>query len=136
LPTELVRRAGVAAAACPCLPFDWNNAGSDADVRVIAPPAQPSGRVGATGRTRRIGGQRCTPRLPVSMVAVESTSDDESRALEHLVSRLADQFPEVPRDSVRSIVHASWEEFSGRPVRAFVPVLAERNARQRLRGVR
>lgn len=62
MPTELVRRARFAAAACPCLPFDWNNAGTDADVRVIAPPAQPSGRVGATGRTRRIGGCNDAPR--------------------------------------------------------------------------
>jgi hypothetical protein len=40
--------------------------------------------------------------------------------------------PEVPLDSVRAIVNASWEEFTGRPIRDFVPVLAERTARHRL----
>jgi len=35
---------------------------------------------------------------------------------------------------VRDIVIASWQEFTGRPIRAFVPVLAERSARQQLRS--
>ena len=70
-------------------------------------------------------------RLGVTMDAVESTSD-ESRALAELVDRLVAQFPEVPSDSVRAIVNASWEEFTGRPIRDFVPVLAERTARHRL----
>ena len=70
-------------------------------------------------------------RLGVTMAAVESTSD-ESRALAELVDRLVAQFPEVPSDSVRAIVNASWEEFTGRPIRDFVPVLAERTARNRL----
>ena len=35
--------------------------------------------------------------------------------------------PGVPPESVRDIVNASWQEFTGRPIRAFVPVLAERS---------
>jgi hypothetical protein len=58
---------------------------------------------------------------------VESTSDDESRAVEELI-------PGVQPESVRDIVNASWQEFTGRPIRAFVPVLAERSARQHLRS--
>ena len=42
--------------------------------------------------------------------------------------------PGVPPESVRDIVNASWQEFTGRPIRAFVPVLAERSARQQLRS--
>ena len=64
--------------------------------------------------------------------AAESTSDEESGAVEELIDRLVAQFPEVPSDSVRAIVNASWEEFTGRPIRDFVPVLAERTARHRL----
>jgi len=70
-------------------------------------------------------------RLGVTMDVVESKSD-ESGALAELVDRLVAQFPEVPSDSVRAIVNASWEEFTGRPIRDFVPVLAERTARHRL----
>ena len=65
---------------------------------------------------------------------MESTADDESRAAQELVDRLVGQFPSVPPESVRDIVNASWQEFTGRPIRAFVPVLAERSARQRLRS--
>ena len=63
-----------------------------------------------------------------------STSDDESRAVEELIDRLVGQFPGVPPDSVRDIENATWQEFTGRPIRAFVPVLAERSARQHLRS--
>jgi hypothetical protein len=66
--------------------------------------------------------------------AVESTADDESRAVQELIDRLVGQFPGVPPESVRDIVNASWQEFTGRPIRAFVPVLAERSARQQLRS--
>jgi len=65
---------------------------------------------------------------------VESTADDESRAAQELIDRMVGQFPGVPPESVRDIVNASWQEFTGRPIRAFVPVLAERSARQRLRS--
>ena len=65
---------------------------------------------------------------------MESTADDESRAVQEVIDRLIGQFPSVPPDSVRDIVNACWQEFTGRPIRAFVPVLAERSARQHLRS--
>ena len=49
---------------------------------------------------------------------MESTSDDESRAVEELIDRLVGQFPGVQPESVRDIVNASWQEFTGRPIRA------------------
>jgi hypothetical protein len=39
----------------------------------------------------------------------------------------------VPADTVRDIVTGAWAEFAGRPIRDFVPVLAERKAKQSLR---
>jgi hypothetical protein len=65
--------------------------------------------------------------------AVVSTSEEESRAAEELISRLGTQFPGVRLDAVRDIVTASWMEFTGRPIRTFVPVLVERTARQQIR---
>ena len=65
---------------------------------------------------------------------MESTADDESRAVQELIDRLVGQFPGVPPDSVRDIVNAAWVEFTGRPIRAFVPVLVERSARHHLRS--
>jgi hypothetical protein len=61
------------------------------------------------------------------------TSDEDRRALEDLTDRMVVQFPLVPPDYVRNVVNATWAEFNGRPIRAFVPVLVERTARQRLR---
>jgi hypothetical protein len=60
-------------------------------------------------------------------------SESEVRAVESLITRLAGRFPDVPADSVRQIVNASWDEFTGTPIRDFVPVLVERSARERLR---
>jgi hypothetical protein len=64
--------------------------------------------------------------------AKESTSDEERRAVEEVTDRLLVRFPDVPPDSVRDVVIATWADFNGRPIRAFVPVLVERTARQQL----
>ena len=60
-------------------------------------------------------------------------SDSEVRAVEELINRLAARFADVPADTVRQIVNASWDRFTGTPIRDFVPVLVERSARERLR---
>jgi hypothetical protein len=60
------------------------------------------------------------------------TPEDESRALEQLVERLTARFSEIPGDTVRAIVTATHEQFTGRPIRDFVPVLVEREAKERL----
>lgn len=65
------------------------------------------------------------------MGAVE-TSEHELRALDEVTARLTTQYPHVPAPTVRAIVHAAWDEFSGTPIRDFVPVLAERTAKQKL----
>lgn len=65
------------------------------------------------------------------MVTVQ-TNPDEVRALDEVTARLSVQYPHVPASDVRALVHSAWDEFSGKPIRDFVPVLAERSARQTL----
>ncbi len=57
---------------------------------------------------------------------------DEPQAIAELTERLERRFPGVPAEAVRSTVDAAYREFSGHPVRDFVPVLVERQARQTL----
>ena len=42
----------------------------------------------------------------------------------------------MPADSVRQIVNASWDKFTDKPIRDFVPVLVERSAKEQLRSGR
>ena len=53
----------------------------------------------------------------------------EAEAISRIVQRLREQFPEVPSDALEEVVHGHYEEFDGRPVRDFVPVLVERATR-------
>jgi hypothetical protein len=56
---------------------------------------------------------------------------DEHQALEHIQSRLADRFPAVPAETVRLTVKDVHARFDGR-VRNYVPILVEREAKERL----
>jgi hypothetical protein len=58
---------------------------------------------------------------------------DEHREQAEVTERLATALPAVPTATVREVVAAAWSEFTGKPVRDFVPVLAERAARDSLR---
>ncbi len=58
--------------------------------------------------------------------------EHEARALEEVVERLVDRFPDVPEVRVRETVRAASEEFANRPIRDFVPVFVERSARDAL----
>jgi len=58
--------------------------------------------------------------------------DDEARAIDQLIQRLTTRFSTTPPETVRAVVHASYDEFKGRPIRDFVPVLVERDAKERL----
>jgi hypothetical protein len=59
----------------------------------------------------------------------------EADALRKVTERLRTQFPELPEARVDAIVQGRYEQFDGRPIRDFVPVLVERSARQELAGV-
>ena len=46
---------------------------------------------------------------------------------------LQQQFPELPVETVEKAVLGQYEQFEGRPVRDFVPILVERAAQDQLR---
>ncbi len=58
----------------------------------------------------------------------------EEREVEAVVQRLADRFPEVGHERVVEIVTEAHQELDGNPIRDFVPVLVEHEARERLRA--
>ncbi|WP_406053140.1 three-helix bundle dimerization domain-containing protein [Kribbella sp. NBC_00889] len=58
---------------------------------------------------------------------------EENRAIDEVVERLAKQFPERPVDDVAVAVSASRPEFDQAPIRDFVPLFVEREAKHRLR---
>ena len=58
--------------------------------------------------------------------------DDEARAIDVLIQRLSNSFTGIPPETVRAVVHASYNEYKGKPIRDFVPVLVEREAKLRL----
>ena len=60
------------------------------------------------------------------------TRSDEDIAVEHAAERLAERFPEVPRQRIDELVEKHHEEFEGAPVRDFVPVLIEHDVKQEL----
>jgi hypothetical protein len=60
-------------------------------------------------------------------------ADDELRALEEVLRRLTDRFPEVPAEVVSGIVQAERQRLDGRPIREFMPLLVERASAERLR---
>ncbi|WP_448005955.1 three-helix bundle dimerization domain-containing protein [Agromyces bauzanensis] len=60
--------------------------------------------------------------------------EEEARALDRVVDRLAGRFPGVTRAQVAAIVAEEHLELEGNPIRDFVPVLVEHEARERLRA--
>jgi len=60
--------------------------------------------------------------------------EDEAKAVTLVTERLAVSFPDVPTEVVQHAVRRSYAEFTGRPIRDFVPVLLERMARNDLRA--
>lgn len=57
---------------------------------------------------------------------------NENDAIQHVVGRLARQFPELPATEVERAVYGKYKSFADSPIRDFVPVLVERGARNRL----
>ena len=55
----------------------------------------------------------------------------ESRAMEEVVARLSERFPDVAHEVIEAAVRVEHESLDG-PVRDYVPVLVEHAARDRL----
>jgi len=75
-----------------------------------------------------------SPSAPIAGATIVGVlnPDDETRAINQLVERLMNRFAATPPETVRAVVHASYDEFKGRPIRDFVPVLVERSATEQL----
>ena len=59
---------------------------------------------------------------------------DEREAVEQVFQRLVARYPDVPAETVRLTVHTVHEEIEG-PVRDYVPLLVEHDARDVLDAV-
>jgi len=53
----------------------------------------------------------------------------EEKALDALIRRLMEQFPEVEQEEIVRAVHGRYEQFEDSRIRDFVPVLVERAVR-------
>lgn len=60
--------------------------------------------------------------------------DGEAASLDHAVERLSERFPDVPRTHIEELVKEHQEQYNGAPVRDFVPVLVEHDAKKQLRA--
>ncbi|KIC63131.1 three-helix bundle dimerization domain-containing protein [Pseudarthrobacter phenanthrenivorans] len=58
--------------------------------------------------------------------------NEELRALSDVVDRLAAKFPALPREHIEDVVQEEHSLLDAGRVRAFVPVLVEHAARDRL----
>jgi hypothetical protein len=56
----------------------------------------------------------------------------EWTAIEQLVDRLKQSYPDVCPDTIVTVVHQHHARFDGRPVRDFVPLFVERGATREL----
>jgi hypothetical protein len=56
----------------------------------------------------------------------------EQTVIEQLVGRLTSRYPTVSESTVASVVRDVHSRFEGRPLRDYVPLLVERNARTEL----
>jgi hypothetical protein len=69
-------------------------------------------------------------------VNVDQTSgvieSSEQTVIEQVVVRLTHRYPAIPQATVASVVLETHARFDGRPVRDFIPLLVERNAKSEL----
>jgi hypothetical protein len=56
----------------------------------------------------------------------------EQTVIEQLVVRLTSRYPAISQSTVASVVRDVHSRFEGRPLRDFIPLLVERNARSEL----
>jgi hypothetical protein len=56
----------------------------------------------------------------------------EQTVIEQLVVRLTSRYPTISQSTVATVVRDVHSRFEGRPLRDFIPLLVERNARSEL----
>ncbi len=68
----------------------------------------------------------------VTLISPPGEKTDEEVAIGHAVDRLAERYPKVPRDHIVDLVHQRHLEYTGAPVRDFIPVLIEHDVKREL----
>jgi hypothetical protein len=66
-----------------------------------------------------------------SLATIEPSKREEV-AIIQVAERLQERFPSVPEDQIEQTVRAEYHRFDGSPIRDFVPIFVERNAREDL----
>lgn len=61
---------------------------------------------------------------------------NERKTLDALVARLAESYSTLSPQQVSDAVHTAYDHFTGRPLREFVPLFVERNAKRELNALR
>jgi hypothetical protein len=56
----------------------------------------------------------------------------EQTVIEQVVVRLTSRYPTMSASTVSNVVHDVHSRFEGRPLRDYIPLLVERNARSEL----
>jgi hypothetical protein len=56
----------------------------------------------------------------------------EQTVIEKLVARLTSRYPELSQSTVETVVHDVHARFDGSPLRDYIPLLVERNAKTEL----
>ena len=56
----------------------------------------------------------------------------EQTFIDQLVERLTNRYPAMSQRTIESVVHDVHTRFDGRPLRDYIPLLVERNARSEL----
>jgi hypothetical protein len=62
--------------------------------------------------------------------------EDERRALDAVIQRLQDRFPDEPADRISRVVGEVSADLGPARIRDYLPVLVEKEARKRLRSPR
>lgn len=75
------------------------------------------------------------PKRPVDTFTAGVTDSDEAAALALVARRLRTRFPSVSSETVDAVVADYHREYDGRPIRDYVPLLVERQAREHLSGI-
>lgn len=56
----------------------------------------------------------------------------EQTVIDQIVMRLTSQYPTIAASTVSAVVHDVHSRYAGRPLRDYVPLFVERNARSEL----
>jgi hypothetical protein len=72
------------------------------------------------------------PEASVTANTSDVDTEDERRVVEGVIARLAARYPEQPVDRIAAVVEQELRGLDGTPIRDFVPILVERQARERL----